>query len=986
MSFEANIFVNQIQRIPFQKLQDFLKRYENDIKELSFEDQRAIMNFLDRRYAVLQRLQQADMEKELMFNVILFKQLGSSRYLPREARESAIRELRTLEVVPMIESLGYIDSKDVESVLSQYHSKISTDIIVTLLINLPENKQIKFIELCQNELMNVDFRTFSSFMASVSKEAQKYIIANFSDKFNGYSEEEATEAISYLYKDNVELYTSTYSNMLDNSENLIRTLVTCDENEFERIAEQNKEKLREVDAEELMKIFCYKTYNSEFLYNFWNSMLDKLSEVSTSTFKTFIRRLDEEQRHNAISSFSDKFSQMGLNEIIELFENDTNEIKAEVLVEYYSKYSSDSKDSIEKFMSKDVKARMIELYIKKQEDEFKTKQKNGIDLPNEFNDMVSKLNTDKAEQLFDYDYIQAITLARFLLDNKSIDDKNIKYIELRNKYMKHLLNNLQRDNTMDESMMDSISRSMFYRITKGKISFEQLDKLKTFKAFIYLARNPQAKDISMTEGILDELNEKQVQSFNLKLYKRLCDTIRESYKTSKPLDENIHKMALKLFIGFGFNNALKIIEQRKRFTSLEYLLNGMKINNTEIDNEGNPILNSKLMNFLFGHNSDDKNANMLKIMNGQLPFMENRFSQIYNNWDNIYEKLNGNVSVKRIMDLLKDPTTYLNPDEYRLEVPLKDIDSQEPAIIEKAREWYKVMKGRKYSSIPKVTGNLDEYTYEILDLDDPSALAVGYLTRCCFLINGLSRESLYHSISSKNGRTFVVKKNGELIAQSWVWRNGNVLCFDNVETRGNYSYDTLLSVYQKASQELLEKSNTSEDPKESLKVITYGTSESKMSRPSKIFAGILPRVLESVGYSDAKYEQCILAEKEYDTLYYGEVTAKYLDPRPLVREFTNISAMNDVDISTLNTELDSIEYSSTGKVRKNNARNCRYIAINKDWYIAITDKGHVEIQLLKDDERATEECKQKAKEIMAHIKKDEIIITPEFASVGGEDR
>ena len=144
MSFEANIFVNQIQRIPFQKLQEFLKRYENDIKELSFEDQRAIMNFLDRRYAVLQRLQQADMEKELMFNVILFKQLGSSRYLPREARESAIRELRTLEVVPMIESLGYIDSKDVESVLSQYHSKISPDIIVTLLINLPENKQIKF--------------------------------------------------------------------------------------------------------------------------------------------------------------------------------------------------------------------------------------------------------------------------------------------------------------------------------------------------------------------------------------------------------------------------------------------------------------------------------------------------------------------------------------------------------------------------------------------------------------------------------------------------------------------------------------------------------------------------------------------------------------------------------------------------------------------------------------------------------------------------
>ena len=80
-----------------------------------------------------------------------------------------------------------------------------------------------------------------------------------------------------------------------------------------------------------------------------------------------------------------------------------------------------------------------------------------------------------------------------------------------------------------------------------------------------------------------------------------------------------------------------------------------------------------------------------------------------------------------------------------------------------------------------------------------------------FFIDGLSRTSLYHSISSKNGRTFVVRKDGELIAQSWVWRNGNALCFDNVEARGNYSYDKLLEVYHKASGELLNISNEYEN-------------------------------------------------------------------------------------------------------------------------------------------------------------------------------
>ena len=54
-------------------------------------------------------------------------------------------------------------------------------------------------------------------------------------------------------------------------------------------------------------------------------------------------------------------------------------------------------------------------------------------------------------------------------------------------------------------------------------------------------------------------------------------------------------------------------------------------------------------------------------------------------------------------------------------------------------------------------------TYEMLDLDDPLGLAVGYITRCCFLIDGASRSALYHSAQSKDGRIFVVRKDGELV-------------------------------------------------------------------------------------------------------------------------------------------------------------------------------------------------------------------------------
>lgn len=674
---------------------------------------------------------------------------------------------------------------------------------------------------------------------------------------------------------------------------------------------------------------------------------------------------------------------MDLNEIVELFEYDTDEVKAKVLIEFRDRFTGEASETLKKFITKSVRNKMLDVYAENQRDEFESKKNNGIDLIAEFASIVSELKDDKRHKLFDDDYIRAITLAKMLLlEDKSIDDQNPSYIELRNKYMSHLFKNLRRDNTVDSSA----NNSMFYRILKGSVSFSQVEDLETEKALIYLSRNPQAKDVSKVEELVENLSETQVQNYNIKLYKKLCEKIKEAYKASGPLEENIQKMAYTLFLGFGYDKALRILEHKKSFTSLEYLFNGLALRHIKLNRDGTPILNDKLMNYLFGNNKKDANANINKLLNGEIPNLERYFSSIYNDWNMIYKKLNGSISTKRILDLCKSAAIFLKPDEYKLEEPLQEIGTTKPEIVQKAKNWYQIMRERQYSSIPKVNGNINEYEYEMLDLDDPLALAVGYITRCCFLIDGLSRESLYHSISNKNGRTFVVRKGGELIAQSWVWRNGNVLCFDNVEARGNYSYDTLLDVYQKASRELLEISNQSENETEKLKVITYGTSESKMSRPEKRFEGTLPRVLENVGYSDAKHEQCILAETEHKNLYYGEVAARYEDPRPLINEYRDIKFMSNQEIKELNRQLDGIEYTSTGNTRKNDVRNCSYIAVSKDWYITITNSGQVEIQLLKKDSRAVEECKAKAEEILQQIKDDSIVVPTDFGDIGGESR
>lgn len=102
------------------------------------------------------------------------------------------------------------------------------------------------------------------------------------------------------------------------------------------------------------------------------------------------------------------------------------------------------------------------------------------------------------------------------------------------------------------------------------------------------------------------------------------------------------------------------------------------------------------------------------------------------------------------------------------------------------QEIYDYGRERVFSSIPRIEGEVAtknrEYSYEILRLDDPLAIVIGSRTNCCQALNEAAELCMEHSMVDKNGRIFVVRdKNENIVAQSWVWRNKDVLCFDNIE-------------------------------------------------------------------------------------------------------------------------------------------------------------------------------------------------------------
>ena len=66
-------------------------------------------------------------------------------------------------------------------------------------------------------------------------------------------------------------------------------------------------------------------------------------------------------------------------------------------------------------------------------------------------------------------------------------------------------------------------------------------------------------------------------------------------------------------------------------------------------------------------------------------------------------------------------------------------------------------------------------------------ILAGNATNCCQKIGDVGDGSMVHASIENNGRIFIIEElneNGEVVkpvAQSWVWRNKDTVCFDNIE-------------------------------------------------------------------------------------------------------------------------------------------------------------------------------------------------------------
>ncbi len=263
------------------------------------------------------------------------------------------------------------------------------------------------------------------------------------------------------------------------------------------------------------------------------------------------------------------------------------------------------------------------------------------------------------------------------------------------------------------------------------------------------------------------------------------------------------------------------------------------------------------------------------------------------------------------------------------------------------------MKQREYQTVPQEEASTKRYRGRIIRMDDPLHFAVGKITNCCQTIGkGEPGEtSMIHSSMERNGSLFIVEELDEfgkpvgIVAQSWTWRNGNRVCFDNVEVphsveaelKKTGGFDEIMEVYQEAGQRMIEidrlklrkmvkegKITEEQYQQMVIKDVAMGTgcddlvhnlSEGKLSTIEKInavapleigksYTGAHTRVL----YSDAHNCRLIahnddFSEKDHShtNIEVGDLGVKYTKTRDIIRR-----KGGDIDVDKIGAIADLV--------------------------------------------------------------------------------
>lgn len=476
-----------------------------------------------------------------------------------------------------------------------------------------------------------------------------------------------------------------------------------------------------------------------------------------------------------------------------------------------------------------------------------------------------------------------------------------------------------------------------------------------------------------------DLPKDYIKNYNVKKYRKVKKLILTKLNF---YTDSLDELALTATRFLDYENIVKILDSNLQFQ-----------NSKQYSNNNNNELNKKRQIFLDIYpqfkplveiitNLDRKEELYLKKVNMVIKEIKNKndinlrysINDYFYVFNNLYTR-GLKITMTKLNKAVEGIQEFLLPYNEHIKTNLEQFNysTKGSPFLDKINgiKLYDKYRKRLYSSIPDYQNKYKTIEFGFVNMHDTAIISNGvcdgkYLYQngktysSCLTPNGVAKSSLFHGAINSNGRFFEIKFENKIMAYSWVWRAGDVICFDNIEVT-----DEILKI--KAWEEILFNSYlmtandiiriTKAEINGGIKMVVIGRLKKDIRNKYIDNLKDSPEIFKPTGsedlYLDSQKKQLWLAGK-YDNISTKDVTAIYLYKRKEVVQFKTI------DFDTLSLKANGIyyEYCMQNNIAYHKL-NCNYIDgyLGEDWFFGRYENGNYDFYYVLNDDRLFDEAK-----------------------------
>ena len=576
-------------------------------------------------------------------------------------------------------------------------------------------------------------------------------------------------------------------------------------------------------------------------------------------------------------------------------------------------------------------------------------------------------NINNINSIYDFEII--LMLKRLSFQKKTFNRKNSIYNKCFLIFLKQYQEKFQI--ILDEEDIRYIDL-VFRRLVVAN----NVCKLFQFKNILSLIHFYKSNDYYQNI----DLPKDYIKNYNVKKYRKVKKLILTKLNF---YTDSLDELALIATRFLDYENIVKILDSNLQFQ-----------NNKQYSNNNNTELNKKRQIFLDIYpqfkplveiitNLDGKDELYLKKVNMIIKEIKNKndinlrysINDYFYVFNNLYTR-GLKITLTKLNKAVEGIQEFLLPYNEHIKINLEQFNysTKGSPFLDKINgiKLYDKYRKRLYSSIPDYQNKYKTIEFGFVDMHDTAIISNGvcdgkYLYQngktysSCLTPNGAAKNSLFHGAINSNGRFFEIRFRNKIMAYSWVWRAGNVICFDNIEVTDEIFKieaweEILFNSYLMTANDIIRI--TKAEINGGIKMVVIGRSKKDIRNKYIDNLKDSPEIFKPTGsedlYLDSQKKQLWLAGK-YDNISTKDVTAIYLYKRKEVVQFKTI------DFDTLRLKANGIyyEYCMQNNIAYHKL-NCNYIDgyLGEDWFFGKYENGNHDFYYVLNDDRLFDEAKK----------------------------